>query len=297
MSTSPVTPGAPAPGTFVESLHQGYAQSFGIREMLFESRTEHQHLLIFDTESFGRVMALDGVVQTTERDEFVYHEMLAHVPLFAHPQPKSVLIIGGGDGGLLREVLKHPAVKQVVLVEIDGAVIDLCKRYFPQHSQGAFDNPRAEIVIADGIDFVCNTDLRFDVILSDCTDPIGPGEVLFSSRFYSGVRRALNPGGIFAAQNGSAFLQPEEVTTTTQRLSPYFADCWFFTAAVPTYVGGVMTLAWGCDDATLRNAPIDVVQQRFNASGIRTRYYNPAVHAASFALPQYVLNLIESART
>lgn len=273
---------------FSETLHEGYAQSFSVRKILFESRTEHQHLVIFESASFGRVMALDGVIQTTERDEFIYHEMLAHVPLFAHGAAKDVLIIGGGDGGLLREVLKHPEVERVVQVEIDRAVIDLCTEYLPNHSQGAFENPRAEIVIGDGIDYVCNTDRRFDVVLSDCTDPIGPGEVLFSSRFYEGVAHCLNARGIFAAQNGSAFLQPDEVTTTYQRFAPYFADRWFFTANVPTYVGGAMALAWGSDDATLRAVDEATLQQRFADAAMKTRYYNPAVHRASFALPQYL---------
>lgn len=279
---------------FSETLHDGYAQSFGVRNILFESRTEHQHLVIFESASFGRVMSLDGVIQTTERDEFIYHEMLAHVPLFAHGAAKDVLIIGGGDGGLLREVLKHPEVERVVQVEIDRAVIDLCVQYFPNHSQGAFDNPRAEIVIGDGIDYVCNTTRRFDVVLSDCTDPIGPGEVLFSSRFYEGVARCLNKGGIFAAQNGSAFLQPDEVTTTHQRLSPYFRDCSFFTASVPTYIGGAMALAWASDDATLRAIEMKTLQQRYEKAGIATRYYNPAVHTASFALPQYLVDALHT---
>ncbi len=278
---------------FSETLHEGYAQSFGVRDILFESRTGHQHLVIFESASFGRVMALDGVIQTTERDEFIYHEMLAHVPLFAHGGARDVLIIGGGDGGLLREVLKHPEVERVVQVEIDQAVIDLCTKYFPNHSQGAFDNPRAEIVIGDGIDYVCNTPRHFDVVISDCTDPIGPGEVLFSSRFYEGVARCLNPGGIFAAQNGSAFLQPDEVTTTHQRLSPYFRDRSFFTASVPTYIGGAMTLAWASDDAALRTVAAATLQQRFDAAAIATRYYNPAVHAASFALPQYLVDALK----
>ena len=279
---------------FNETLHEGYGQSFGVREILFESRTEHQHLVIFNSASFGRVMALDGVIQTTEYDEFIYHEMLAHVPLFAHGAARNVLIIGGGDGGLLREVLKHSEVERVVQVEIDRAVIDLCTKYFPNHSQGAFDNPRAEIVIDDGIDYVCNTPRRFDVVISDCTDPIGPGEVLFSSRFYEGVARCLNPGGIFAAQNGSAFLQPDEVTTTHQRLSPYFRDRSFFTASVPTYIGGAMALAWASDDTALRHVDRATLQYRFDQAAISTRYYNPAVHTASFALPQYLIDALKT---
>lgn len=281
------------PGSiFRETLYAGYAQSLDIGNVLFESKTEHQHLLIFENESFGRVLALDGVVQTTERDEFIYHEMLAHVPLFSHPAPKNVLIIGGGDGGLLREVVKHPAVEHVVQVEIDRAVIDLCAQYLPNHSQGAFAHPKAEIVIGDGIDFVCDTARTFDVVLSDCTDPIGPGEVLFSSRFYAGVARCLNPGGIFVAQNGSAFMQPQEVTTTYQRLSPYFAQRGFYGAAVPTYVGGILTFAWASFDPLARFLDTAAIEQRFRRSAVSTRYYNPALHVASFALPQYVLDAI-----
>jgi spermidine synthase len=280
-----------ASDTFRETLYAGYAQTLGIRDILFESKTGHQHLLIFLSESFGRVLALDGVVQTTERDEFIYHEMLAHVPLFSHPAPRDVLIIGGGDGGLLRETLKHPDVERVVQVEIDRAVIDLCAEYLPNHSQGAFADARADIVIGDGVDFVCGTERRFDVVISDCTDPVGPGEVLFSSRFYAGVRRCLKADGIFAAQNGSPFLQPDEVTTTHRRLAPYFPECRFFSAAVPTYVGGIMTFAWAAAAAGALPAPA-ALRERFERSGIRTRYYTPELHSASFALPQYVLDAI-----
>jgi spermidine synthase len=281
--------------TFRETLHRGYGQCFDIDAVVFESRTEHQHLIIFDSASFGRVLALDGVVQTTERDEFIYHEMLAHIPLFAHPQPREVLIIGGGDGGLLREVLRHPQLERVAQVEIDRAVIDLCVEYLPNHSQGAFEHAKAEIVIGDGIDYVNATERRFDVVISDCTDPVGPGEVLFSSRFYEGVRRCLKPGGIFAAQNGTAFLQPEELTTTYRRFEPYFPDRWFFGAAVPTYIGGIMTFAWGSLDADARHTDLGVLRRRFEASGIATRYYTPELHAACFALPQFVVDALTAA--
>ncbi|MDX9874986.1 MAG: polyamine aminopropyltransferase [Spongiibacteraceae bacterium] len=275
---------------FSETLHSGYAQTFEVREVLFEHRTEHQHLVIFDTPSFGRVMALDGAIQTTERDEFIYHEMLAHVPLFAHGQARDVLIVGGGDGGMLREVLKHPGVERVVMVEIDRSVIDLCTHYFPNHSQGAFDSPRAEIIVGDGVEYVGSTDRRFDVVLSDSTDPAGPAEVLFTERFYSGVKRCLKEGGIFAAQNGLPFLQADEVTNTYKRLAGHFQDRWFFAAAVPTYVGGIMTLAWASDDKALRQLPVEVIAERFRAGGLKTRYYNPEMHVASFALPQYVVD-------
>lgn len=277
---------------FDETLHSGYHQGFRVKEVLFESKTEHQHLVIFESVDFGRVMALDGVIQTTERDEFVYHEMLAHVPLFAHGAAKDVLIIGGGDGGLLREVLRHPEVERAVQVEIDQAVIDMCVEYLPRHSNGAYENPKAEIVIGDGIDYVRNCDRQFDVILSDSTDPIGPGEVLFTSPFYEGIKRCLKPGGAFAAQNGVAFMQPDEVSTTHKRLSPLFDDCHFYAAAVPTYVGGIMTFAWASDNAALRCVPAETIAQRVKDSGIKTRYYTPALHSGSFALPQYILDTL-----
>ena len=204
----------------VERLYEDYAQSFTVSDLLFEVKTEHQHLEIYQTPALGRVMLLDGVVQTTEKDEYIYHEMMVHVPLFAHPNPKRVLIIGGGDGGILREVLRHPNIEHVTQVEIDQSVIDMCKKYFPNHSNGAFDDPRAHIVIDDGKEFVANCIETFDVIISDSTDPIGPGEVLFTSDFYADEKKCLNPGGIMVAQNGVPFLQGDEITTTYQRLKP-----------------------------------------------------------------------------
>lgn len=280
--------------TFAEKLHPGYSQTFSIDELLFEHRSEHQELLIFRNASFGRVLALDGIVQTTEADEFIYHEMLTHVPLLAHGQARRVLIIGGGDGGMLREVLKHPGVEAVTQVEIDAAVIELCKRYLPNHSAGAFDDPRAEIVIADGVDYVCQTAQRYDVIISDCTDPVGPGEVLFSDRFYAGCQRCLNPGGIFVAQNGVAFLQLDEVVTTARRLGALFADQSFYSAAVPTYAGGLMTFAWASDEPALRCPEPAALQRRYAEAGLKTRFYNPQLHLGCFALPQYILDALGS---
>lgn len=275
---------------FNETLHNGYRQGLEVAELLFENKTDHQHLVIFESTSFGRVMALDGIIQTTERDEFIYHEMLAHVPLFAHGQAKDVLIIGGGDGGLLREVLKHQQVERAVQVEIDQAVIDMCVKYLPNHSAGAYDNRRAEIVINDGIEYVKKTKRQFDVILSDSTDPIGPGEVLFTSPFYEGIKRCLKPGGIFAAQNGVAFMQPDEVSTTHKRLSPLFADTGFYSAAVPTYIGGIMTFAWASDSEAARQTALPTLEQRYRDGRVKTRYYNPALHQGSFALPQYLVD-------
>lgn len=275
-----------------ETLYDGYAQSFEVSELLFEFRTEHQHLEIVETPFMGRVMLLDGIVQTTEKDEFIYHEMMVHVPLFAQPNPRRVLIIGGGDGGILREVLRHKTVEHVTQVEIDQSVIDMCKTYFPKHSDGAFDDPRANIVIGDGKDFVANCQDTFDVIISDSTDPIGPGEVLFTSDFYADEKTCLNPGGIMVAQNGVPFMQGEEVTNTYRRLGKLYQDPSFYVAPVPTYIGGFMTLAWATDDVSLRQQSAADLAPRVEAAGFSTRYYNADVHTAAFALPNYVRNLL-----
>ena len=240
-------------------------------------------------------MVLDGIVQTTEGDEFIYHEMLAHVPLVAHGAARRVLIVGGGDGGMLREVVRHRDVERVVQVEVDAGVIETCRKYLPNHSAGAFDDPRAEIVIADGARFVSETAERFDVIISDSTDPEGPGTALFSAAFYAGCRRCLAPGGVLVTQNGVAFLQPEVAGATAPELARNFRDWHFFSAAVPTYVGGIMLFGWGADDGSLRRVPVETLHERWAAAGIRTRYYNPEVHVASFALPQYVRELVGKA--
>lgn len=279
-----------------ETLHTGFGQYFSVEKVLYREKTDHQDLVIFENPVLGRVMALDGVVQTTERDEFIYHEMLTHVPLLAHGAAKKVLIIGGGDGGMLREVSRHPGVEQITMVEIDAGVVEFCRQYLPNHSAGAYDDPRFKLVIDDGVNFVNQTDETFDVIISDCTDPIGPGESLFTSAFYEGCARCLNEGGIFVAQNGVCFLQQDEAVNSHAKLSRYFTDVSFYQAAIPTYYGGIMTFAWASQNPALRQLGLPALQQRFNQSGLHCRYYNPAIHVGSFALPQYLLNALNVTR-
>lgn len=273
---------------FQETLYDAIAQSYRIDKMYFESKTEHQHLMIFHNAMLGRVMTLDGIVQTTEVDEFIYHEMMAHVPILAHGGAKRVLIIGGGDGGMLREVARHKSVEHITMVEIDQAVVDMAKEYLPNHSAGAFDDERLNLVIADGMDYVRETDDKFDVIISDSTDPIGPGEVLFTDDFYGHCKRILNEGGVMATQNGVPFFQLDEVQTTKKRMGSHFSDQTFYSAAVPTYYGGIMTFAWGSNNPALREVSLETLQQRFYVSGIKTKYYSPEIHLGSFALPQYL---------
>lgn len=277
---------------FEETLYDAHGQRFSIEEIYFENKSEHQHIIIFHNSKFGRVMALDGVIQTTEKDEFIYHEMLTHVPILAHGSVKKVLIIGGGDGGMLREVLRHDSVESVTMVEIDQAVVDMCVKYLPGHSKGAFDSPRLDLVITDGAKFVADARDRFDIIIVDSTDPIGPGEVLFRFDFYKNCKSILNEGGIIVTQNGVPFMQPEEVRNTDKCFSRLFRDRSFYVASVPTYVGGDMAFGWGSDNSALRTVKLNRLQQRYRDSGIETRYYTPEVHQASFALPKYILDTL-----
>lgn len=278
---------------YQETLYDAYGQEFLVDKIYFENKTDHQHLVIFENSMFGRVMALDGVIQTTEADEFIYHEMLTHVPIISHGSVKDVLIIGGGDGGMLREVCKHQTVERVTQVEIDSQVIDMCRQYLPNHSNGSYDDNRVTIEIDDGANFVRETEKKFDIIISDSTDPIGPGEALFTSSFYEDCKKCLNDGGILVTQNGVAFMQRDEVITTHNRFNSYFSDCYFYGAAVPTYIGGIMTFAWGTDNQELRNQKLEVIQERYTNSKISTKYYNPEIHLAAFALPQYIKDFLK----
>ncbi|CAO3449712.1 Spermidine synthase (EC 2.5.1.16) [Azospirillum argentinense] len=281
-------------GWYDETLHKDVAQRLRMGRVLHRDRTGLQDLVIFENPVLGRVMALDGVVQTTEGDEFVYHEMLTHVPILAHGRVRRVLIVGGGDGGMLRRCLEHKAVERVTMVEIDRSVVDLSIAHLPSISAGAFDDPRTDLVIADGCAFVKNkgvkeTAERFDVIIVDSTDPHGPGAVLFTEEFYADCKARLTPGGVMVTQNGVPFLQPGELKDSHRRLGRLFGDAGFFVAPVPSYYGGFMAFGWATDDAALRRQTAEAIRPRFEAAGLTTRYYTPDIHVASFALPAFML--------
>lgn len=277
---------------FDEVLHDGVGQRLEIEEVLYEGQSEFQDIKILRNKKFGRIMTLDGVVQTTEGDEFVYHEMFAHVPLLAHGRAKRVLIIGGGDGGLLEEVLKHD-VEHVTEVELDGGVVEASKQYLSSICQQAYDDPRVNLVIGDGAKFIAETDQTFDLVLVDSTDPIGPGAVLFTHEFYSHCKRCLNPGGILVTQNGVPFMQGDELVSSVGHFRSLFADAGAYVISCPTYALGFMTLGWASDDADLRRQSMETISARFDALAIDTQYYNPATHIASFALPNFIVKLID----
>ena len=275
-----------------ETLYGDWQQRLRIDRMIYEEQTEQQHLVIFENPTFGRVLALDGVIQTTDAFEYVYHEMMVHVPLLTHENPKNVLIIGGGDGGILREVMRHKSVERVTMVEIDPKVISMCKEYFPGHSNGAFEDPRAKIVIADGCDFVKNTEEKFDVIIVDSTDPIGPGEVLFTSEFYGHCQKALAPAGILVNQNGVPTMQPSELLLTLKNRAPHFKHIGFFFAPVPHYVGGLMALGWATNDDRYTTCNSEGIQKKYTTLQGQLKYYTPQIHQAAFATPQFIKNIL-----
>jgi spermidine synthase len=278
-----------------ETLHHGFRVKLKADQVLFDNETEHQRLIIFENADFGRVMMLDGVVQVTTSDEFIYHEMMSHVALFAHGHAKKALIVGGGDGGVLREALRHPELEQVTLCEIDQGVIDLCRAHFPEISAGAYDEPRTRIVIADGTKFVAETGDRFDVIMVDSTDPIGPGAVLFTREFYADCKRCLKPGGLLVTQNGLPSLQADELKQSVGYFRELFDDASAFLATTPSYFGGPMSYGWATDNKKLREHSRKKIARRYQKAGaFSTRYWSPEVHVAAFALPPYVQQLVEA---
>ena len=236
------------------------------------------------TEGLGNMLINDGVVMLSERDEFIYHEMIAHVPLFVHPSPKRILVIGGGDGGTMREVLKHRSVTRAVLVEIDAMVIQACREYLPAVS-AAMDDPRLEIMVKDGVKFVAETEETFDVVLVDSTDPIGPAGPLFDKDFYKHVAKILTPDGILITQAASPFYDRYIQEPMFRNQRPFFKRLHMYNYSNLTYPGGLWSFGFGSNGiCPLQNFdPAKVA-----ASGISTRYYNAGVHLSSFMLPTFI---------
>jgi spermidine synthase len=274
-----------------ETLYPAWGQRFRIVRELARVQSAFQDIVIFESESHGRVMVLDGIIQITEGDEFVYQEMLAHVPLMAHGAAKRVLIIGAGDGGVLRRVLEHKGVEHAVMAEIDGEVIRLAKEFLPKIAGDAWTNPRGEVIVGDGIDYVRRApDGSFDVIIVDSTDPIGVGEVLFTDEFYENSARILTDGGLIVNQCGVPFMQADELRDTSLRRRQFFPHVGAYIAAVPTYVGGYMTLGWASKQPGIASVDAATIRARADAAGIlgTTRYWTPEIHAAAFHLPPYI---------
>ncbi len=266
----------------VDGLGTGIAQATFVEEMLYAHRSPWQYIQVARSPIFGRMLILDDAVQTTEQDEFTYHEMLVHLPMVTHPHPLRVLIIGGGDGGALEEVLKHP-VEHVTMVEIDREVVDVSRRFLPAISGAAFDDPRTRLIIDDGIAFVRTTSDPLDVILVDSTDPKGPGVALFSEEFYLACARALREDGLLVVQSGSLLYQRELSGLVRQHLGAIFPIVVTYWMAVPAYPGVLWTFTCGAKRYDPRAMQHEEIAKRLIT--VRTRYYSPTAHQVALQVP------------
>ncbi len=274
---------------FSENIYPYGSQSMSVDELIFSGRSDHQDVLLFRNRFYGHVLVLDGVIQLTERDEFIYSEMMAHVPLFAHPDPASVLIIGGGDGCVLEEVLKHKAVRRVALVDIDDLAVELCRRHFAACHGSAFDDPRLELRVADGISYVRDTCEKFDLILVDGPDQTGAGEAgssLYTPEFCRHCARLLKPGGMLVIQSDVPFHNPQSLALTCSVVEGLFPTMKIYTAPVPAYPGGLMCFVCVAGEGVDFTAPLRA--ERLIGDIPDLRYYTPAIHIAAFQLPPYI---------
>ena len=283
------------PETLFDDL--GFRMTYAVDRVLYEMQTEYQHLVLFEHAFFGKMLMLDGATQVSSKDEFVYHEMMTHVPIFAHGNPREVLIVGGGDCGIAEEVLKHKSVKRLTQVEIDASVVEFSKEHFPEFTKPVLTNKRFDLVIDDGMNYVAKTDRCFDIIIVDSTDPLGPGKVLFSEKFYAACKRCMAKGGLLITQNGVPIFQAGELTATISRFRKLFADGYCYVAAIPTYVGGHMAMGWATDNTKLRHASVKTIAARYKKAGsFPTKYWTPEVHVAAFALPRFIADKVANAK-
>ncbi|HEY8440931.1 MAG TPA: polyamine aminopropyltransferase [Xanthobacteraceae bacterium] len=274
----------------------GFRMMLEAERVLYETQTQHQHLVLFEQKFFGKVLMLDGAIQVTTKDEFIYHEMMTHVPILAHGNAREVLIIGGGDCGIAEEVLKHKSVRRLTQVEIDASVVEFSKQHFPQFTRPVLGNSRFDLIIDDGMNYVARTHRRFDAIIVDSTDPQGPGKVLFSERFYRACKGCLARGGVLVTQNGVPILQSGELVSSIRKFRKLFADGGCYVAAIPTYVGGHMAMGWASDNPRLRRMPLASISARYRRAGsFATKYWTPEVHVAAFALPRFIADQVAKA--
>lgn len=269
-------------------LWKGQAMTLQVKKVLHHGRSDFQDLLVFESTNHGTVLVLDGVIQVTERDEFSYQEMLAHIPLFSHPNPEKVLVIGGGDGGILREIAKHPGVKEIFICEIDGHVIDISKKFLPSLAKG-FDDPRVTVKIMDGAKFMeANLD-SFDVIITDSSDPIGPASVLFETPFYNSMHKSLRDGGIVCTQGECIWLHLDLISPLIKSISQTYAVVEYAYTTIPTYPSGQIgfIIARKNDGTCKKPARTPTEEQE---EGMK--YYSSEIHEASFVLPAFAKRAI-----
>lgn len=271
-------------GWLIEEQTPGYQTRWRVRQVLHEEQTPFQHLQVVELEDFGRALVLDGCVQTTVGDEYVYHEMMVHVPLLTHPNPRRVLVIGGGDGGTVREVLRHATVHSVEMVEIDQSVVNACRRWLPETSL-MLDDSRVRLVIGDGVEWISRYQSAYDVILVDSSDPAGPAAGLFNREFYEHLHAALKPGGLFVCQTLSPFFHQELIQDVHEVVADLFPITLPYLAVIPTYPSGLHCF-------TLGSKQYHPLRQGVRTPAFQGRWYTSEVHRAAFALPPQVSGLL-----
>lgn len=269
---------------YTEKQTEKFGITAKVSQTYVSEKTDFQKLDMIETEEFGTMLVLDGMVMTTDKDEFVYHEMVAHPALFTHPNPKQVLVVGGGDGGVIREILKHPKVEKATLVEIDGKVIEYSKKYLPNIA-GELDNPRVEVSVNDGFMHIIQSKNRYDVIMVDSTEPVGPAAPLFEKGFYQGIYEALTDEGIFVAQTDNPWFKADLITKVFGDVREIFPITRLYIANIPTYPSGMWTFTMG----SKKHDPLAVDTAALPE--ITTKYYTPQLHKAAFALPRFVEEL------
>ncbi len=272
---------------FTERQTTSLGLSLKVRETLYRARSEYQEIAVLDTEQYGRMLVLDGMVQTTVSDEFVYHEMISHVPMRTHPHAQDILVIGGGDGGVVRELCRYPNVTSVTLVEIDGDVVEAARRFLPEISL-ALDDPRVEVRITDGIKFASSVEDSYDIIIIDSTEPMGPAEGLFNEGFYRDIFNALKTDGLVVAQTESPFVNASLINRVFRFINSIFPVCHLYLAPIPTYPSGLWSFTMG----SKHYSPLSPAKN-FLPKGIK--YYTPDVHFSSFSLPVFVQELLSHA--
>lgn len=271
---------------FTEKQTENFGITIKINKTLHTEQTDFQKLEMVETEEFGNMLLLDGMVMTSKVDEFVYHEMVAHPVLNTHPNPKTVLVVGGGDGGVIREILKHEKVEKAVLVEIDGKVIEYSKKYLPEIA-GELDNPRVEVKVDDGFMHIIKSKDLYDVIMVDSTEPVGPAAPLFERGFYQGIYEALKEDGIFVAQTDNPWFKADLIQKVNKDVREIFPITRTYIANIPTYPSGMWTFTLG----SKKYDPVAVKEE--DIKDLPTKYYSPELHQACFKLPKFVKAMIE----
>ena len=265
--------------------------SIKVDKQLYSGQSDFQRIDVFESEEFGRFLTLDGYMMLTEKDEFIYHEMIVHVPMAVNPDIKNVLVIGAGDGGVIRELARYNTIENIDMVEIDEQVVEVCKKYLPK-TACAFDDKRVHLYIQDGLKYIRKCENQYDLIIVDSTDPFGPGEGLFTKEFYGNCYKALNESGIMVNQHESPFYEQDAyaMQRAHKRIVDSFPISKVYQVHTPTYPSG----HWLFGFASKKFHPIrDMDEARWNALGLATRYYNSELHRGAFALPNYVEDLLE----